>query len=79
MIKQKLNITRYKINRDTQQYYLYLLPKENYLDFCIEKDGYANIYHMTEIESSQLKESIEDFIKNNINEWLEILEDIIED
>lgn len=79
MLRQELNITRYQIIRNTQKYYIYLLPKDKYLDFCIEKDGYANIYHMAEIDSSQLIESIEAFIDNNINEWIEILEDNLED
>lgn len=77
MKKENLNITRYKIDKNKKQYYIYVMEdidtniQENVITFYIERIGYGDMYHLVGILKKEKPENLEELITNNLEEWID--------
>ena len=79
MKKSSLNIEKYICTVNNSKYVIYLIPEENNLTgFYIQKNNYGLLSLAVGLNIKLLECSIEDFINNNITEWIEIYEDSID-
>jgi len=79
MKKESLNIEKYIYNIENEEYIIYLIPEENNsTEFYIQKKDYGVISLAIGIDTNKLECSIEEFIEDNITEWVENCEDDID-
>lgn len=83
MKKYKLDIDRYEVENDTgDKYYIYVIPEDKVeINFYIQKVGYGLITHeigLAKENFNSFNQSIEDFIAENSDEWIDSCEDTIQ-
>lgn len=79
MKKYKLDVDRYEVENDTgDKYYIYVIPEDKVeINFYIQKVGYGLITHeigLTKENFNSFNQSIEDFIAENSDEWIDSCE-----
>ena len=84
MLKENLNITRYTVYNEIEDAYdIFLIPeidnnRNESMDFYIQKRGCSIMTFAIGITPEDYERiNIEDFIKDNVNEWIESCEDDI--
>lgn len=80
MNKESFKITRYSLNCDEVVYCIYLMPNEEdkkFTDFYITEKNGGIISHTIGLEINKLDCSIEEFISENISDWVEIYQNDI--
>ena len=72
MKELEIKIKKYQIKRNKKTYNIYVNEniKENITEFYVNKEGYGVIFYQIGVDLKELKQSIEDFIKFNINDWI---------
>lgn len=70
-----LEIERYEYNYRDNDYLIYLIENEedeSITDFYIQKKGNGNISHTIGLNIDNLEIEIDEFINNNLEEWVKI-------
>lgn len=72
MKELEIKIKKYQIKRNKKTYNVYVNEnmEENITEFYINKEGYGVILYQIGVDLKELGQSIEDFIKFNINDWI---------
>lgn len=78
MKKDFFNVEKYICTVNNAEYIIYLFPENNSTGFYIRKQDSGLISLTAELNTKLLQCSVEEFIDNNINKWIEICEDAIE-
>ena len=82
MEKINLEIEKYSFTYDdNEKYFVYAIPLQNkkeYTEFYIQKEHYGFISHCITLSMNKMNCTNEDFIEENIMEWINSYEDEIE-
>ena len=73
--EEMLEIARYEYDYKKGKYLVYLIENEedeNVTDFYIQKKGYGNISHTIGFNIDELETDIDEYIKDNLKEWVDI-------
>lgn len=68
-------IERYTYNKEKDRYFVYLIEDEDdekTTDFYIQKKGYGIISHVIGLNIDELEVELNEFINNNLDEWIEV-------
>jgi len=80
MKKSNLSIETYTINHNNEEYILYLFPdEENFTNIYMKRNQIGIISLCIGIKVEDLNCSLEEFIENNVEEWIEDYDNEIED
>ena len=75
MSKEIIKIEKNTFNLGADEYIVYVFPEEeNCLNFYIQKKQYGIMSFALGIEIKNLQGSIDEFVKDNIEEWVTICE-----
>lgn len=77
MKKENLNIERYTYNLKDKKYLIYVFSEENNItEFYIQRENYGIISSTVGFNFDELEEkiTIENYINENIADWIEICE-----
>lgn len=84
MIKENITIDKYTIYNDMEDAYdIFVIPEvdnnmNHSMNFYIQKKGYGCMAHTIGLLPEDFEKlDVENFIKENTNEWIEICEDDI--
>ena len=80
MKKEEINVIKYFVTYNDEDYTIYLMPNEeqqDYADFYIQKKGYGNISFTVGVEINKLGCNVEEYIDNYLTEWIQICENDI--
>lgn len=80
MNKININIEKYCLNYNGKEYIIFLIPNEEhkeFTDFYIKEKQNGIISLTVGIEIDKLSSSVEEFINNMIDEWVEDYENEI--
>ncbi len=72
-MNKTIEIEKYTYKLDKETFNIYIFPKEDKLDFYIERENYGNLYHCVSIYAKDKPENITQFIKNNLDSWIFIV------
>lgn len=72
--EEMIEIERYEYDYKKDKYLIYLIENEedeNITDFYIQKKGYGNISHIIGIDIDKLEVDVNEYIKDNLKEWVD--------
>lgn len=72
-MKKTIKIEKYTYNLDKETFSIYIIPKDDMLEFYIERENYNNLYYCVSIHSKDKPEDINKFIENNLDSWIFIV------
>ena len=79
MNKEKISVEKYVYTKNGTEYLIYMFPEEDHFtQFYIQKKDYGLISHTVGVHIEDVDSSIEEFINNNIDNWIDICEDNIQ-
>ena len=70
MKKEEIKVTKYIFDRNSQKYFLYLVPNGDMVEFILNRDGYSEYECVVDLLSND-SEKFEEVIEGNIDIWIE--------
>lgn len=70
-MESKIEVTKYTYKLNQETFNIYIFPKEDNLEFYIERENYGNLYHCVGIYDKP--DDIKQFIENNLDDWIFIV------
>lgn len=72
-MKKTIEIEKYTYKEDEESFNIYIFPKEDELEFYIERENYDNLYYCVGINTKDKPENLKQFIENNLDSWIFIV------
>ena len=66
----QMNVARYSIKRDYDEFNIYTFIEENEYNFYIERKGYNNLYYICNVPDKNKIDNVVEFIHENTESWI---------
>ncbi len=72
-MSKNLEVIKYTYDIDNEVFNIYQIEENDILNFYIERQDYANLYHCVGIHKNDKPNDIDEFIKKNLDNWIFIV------